>query len=410
MKILLLNQPLGNRGDESAHKAFVRKLVTTFPDINFRLIVTVSNRLNQISDFRVEASNMEYLNPTMLRGIDKVISFAYDCGLSILLNFHPSVRYIYNVIKDSDLVVCMPGGICMGGFQNWNHISMLMIAKMLHKPIAYYGRSIGPFPVTTAKNRKFKKYSFELLNYFNYISLRDKKSEEIAVKGSLKFISTVDTAFLDTPSAEIPMRIQNILGDYKYLVVVPNSLTWHYYYSKTSQNVIDNFYILLMKSILETYPEHKIVMLPQLHNFAVDDDKYYFTRLAEKIANTRIVVIDDMYGSDLQQAVISNADCVIGARYHSIVFAINQGVPFISLSYEHKMTGLLETLNVENRMIDISEIFGSDDYVYKAVARIMNLIPQAIKESSKSITWKKQAKNIAVNSFNEFEKFVKTLM
>ena len=64
--------------------------------------------------------------------------------------------------------------------------------------------------------------------------------------------------------------------------------------------------------------------------------------------------------SNFQQTLISNAKLVIGARYHSIVFAINNEVPFISLSYEHKMNGLLEILDAEKRSVDIYELKKAD--------------------------------------------------
>ena len=45
---------------------------------------------------------------------------------------------------------------------------------------------------------------------------------------------------------------------------------------------------------------------------------------------------------------------VTGFMFMSGYFAVNQGVPFISLSYEHKMAGLLESLGETDRMIDIT--------------------------------------------------------
>lgn len=33
-EILIINQPMGNRGDESAHRALVRSLNRTLPDVN----------------------------------------------------------------------------------------------------------------------------------------------------------------------------------------------------------------------------------------------------------------------------------------------------------------------------------------------------------------------------------------
>lgn len=71
-------------------------------------------------------------------------------------HLHPMIFNIMKLYKESDVVLCAPGGICMGGFQNWWHLFMLQLAKYIGKPLVYYGRSFGPFPVVTRSNRQFK--------------------------------------------------------------------------------------------------------------------------------------------------------------------------------------------------------------------------------------------------------------
>ena len=73
--------------------------------------------------------------------------------------------------------------------------------------------------------------------------------------------------------------------------------------------------------------------------------------------NKNIIVIDENQSSDIQQEIIKKSCLVIGARYHSVVFAINNEIPFVSLSYEHKMKGLLEVLDMTDRMVEIQDIF-----------------------------------------------------
>ena len=38
MNILIINQPPFNRGDESAHKGFIRTLLKRFPDANIKVM------------------------------------------------------------------------------------------------------------------------------------------------------------------------------------------------------------------------------------------------------------------------------------------------------------------------------------------------------------------------------------
>lgn len=406
MKIVVINQPMGNRGDESAHRAMMKKISDSFPEASIEM-VSFGYSPSVVADIKVSRPNVKYtiiepyLNGTMF------LQKAYKYSIIYLLYLNPSTRLLVNRIKSADIIVCAPGGICLGGFQNWRHLEQLLVAKYYKKPILYFGRSIGPFPLNTKENRFFYKKSKEVLSYMTYISLRDSESLRIAKELCVTAVKTVDTAFLDSPKAKIPVRIQNVIGDEEYMVFVPNKLTWHFRYSKIQQSTIDSFYIRIIEYILKIDKQIKIVFLPQLHTYSRSDDKYYFCELLEKIGNNRLLVIDDIYGSDIQQAIIANSKYVIGARYHSIVFSINNAVPFIALSYEHKMKGLLNNLGTENDervgLVDITNIFVDEKAVESTLLRIQNIIKQINNDRTECIKYQQRAKQISNNAFEEFK-------
>ncbi len=95
-------------------------------------------------------------------------------------------------------------------------------------------------------------------------------------------------------------------------------------------------------------------MLPQLCSLGSKGDYRYFQTLKQKCEDENIYIMPDTYSSDVQQTIISHAKMVVGARYHSVVFAINNEVPFVALSYEHKIQGLLEDLSLTDHMVDIT--------------------------------------------------------
>ena len=47
------------------------------------------------------------------------------------------IRKIKKIYQKADYIVCAPGGIDMGGFQNWVHIGLLNLAKRMNKKIIY---------------------------------------------------------------------------------------------------------------------------------------------------------------------------------------------------------------------------------------------------------------------------------
>lgn len=405
-QILIINQPFGNRGDESAHRAFVRTLNTNFPQSK----ITVLNLFDwndAEKEFIVEHPNNTYINFIFPHNLsaNSFAKVSLQLGIvKLVLFLHPILRRLIPYYKNADLVVCAPGGICMGGFQNWQHLYMLYLAKCFRKPLIYYSRSFGPFPEDTWLNRRFKNIAENMLHYFSFLSIRDQKTMELADRMNLMYTPSIDTAFLEQPCPLISTELRHILGN-KYIVFVPNSLTWHYGYKHLQQEVIDNFYLSIIDQLHTYYPTHKIIMLPQLCSIKNNGDYYYFEKLKNKSPFTNdIIVLSENYGSDIQQSIVRDSDFVIGARYHSIVFAINNNRPFIALSYEHKMEGLLSMLKLSNQQINIKDIFVNPDDIEVALQQCQKLLHNT-NPHNMNVT----ATEIANNCFKHLKEHIKKL-
>ena len=405
MNILVINQPPFNRGDESAHKGLVRTLLKRLPNANIRVLhsacTSESYRQYAVGDERV----------AYIGEINGVLKFQYFFNKDAYTNrarlwkFHPTYRWLERIYKWADVVICAPGGICMGGFQDWNHLFHLRLAQIFKRPLVYYGRSFGPFPMETERNREFKKISMNMLHYFSFLSIRDHKTELLADELGVPYVSSVDSAFLDSPKVEIPYELQRAIGDKPYMVFVPNYLLWHYAYKgRISHETVINFYCNVMDEIWRADPDINILMLPQLfcgREYALKDVEL-FRDLAKAKNDSRVVVAADCYSSDVQQTLIHEAKYVIGARYHSIVFALNQGVPCIALSYEHKISGLLETLGKSEWCVEFSKTLDSDANQKKCLAEIRRLIPTL----SPDLQAQQNAKQIAANCMDRFVEFL----
>ena len=70
MKIVIINQPLNNRGDESAHKALVRSICNSIPDCRIEVLFVQANK-DSIKQFNVNLSNVQYLNLRAFKGFGK---------------------------------------------------------------------------------------------------------------------------------------------------------------------------------------------------------------------------------------------------------------------------------------------------------------------------------------------------
>lgn len=402
MKIAVINQPLANRGDEAAHKAFIRAMSKAFPEYQIDVVFLCAEK-GLINSIKVEEENVSYINIPRVRSFVRFEQIGFLIDNFSFSYLHPSLKKFHNLLKEYDRVVCAPGGMCMGGFTNWDHIWQLDVARRLNKPILYWGRSIGPFTEGSFKKKIFKKYSIRLLKYFSYISLRDKVSVDIARQFGVNADEIVDSAFLEIPAAKIPESIQKDIGS-EYVVFVPNSLTWHPRYKEIPQKKIDEFHLRIIKLLETKFADKKIVMLPQTYKSVINDYEY-FLKLKEMSGNKNIIVIDENQSSDIQQEIIKKSFLVIGARYHSVVFAINNKIPFVSLSYEHKMKGLLEVLNITDRMVEIQDIFdGKSGEFEKALDKIELLVSGKLEKTSAI-----QAREIIWNCFDKLVEKIKNM-
>lgn len=367
-KLLIVNQPLNNRGDEAAHKALIRTLLREIANVEIRVLFVDCYSPDGMRQFTIKSPKVKYINITSFWWHSQIGPRALKNGLYFLWKFHPTTHDIKKQYKWADYVICAPGGICMGGFQDWNHLYFLQWAKFCHKPLIYFARSLGPFPTETSDNILFKKKSIEMLKYFSFLSIRDQKSEQILDNLNLKisYHSTTDTAFLETPNVDLPYELKLLIKGKKYIIFVPNLLLWHYAYkNKGSKEQLIDFYANIIKITLEIHSNYSILMLPQTFDNTNEDenDINFFREIANKVNNQRVMITADCYSSDIQQTLIKGAYFLIGARYHSIVFAINQGIPFIALNYEHKMEGLLNKLNINNCGISLKNIFKNADSI-----------------------------------------------
>lgn len=415
MKILVIEQPLNNRGDESAHRGLINKFIQEYPDVQIRVLF-YGRQDREINEFKVNSSQIEYVNihlgVTLKRYFSRVIKLIMMLNMPHLLYLLPKIRIMLRFYRDADYILCAPGGMNLGGFQDWIHQAFLNLAMYEHKEIIYYGRSIGPFSETTYLNRLFKKNSERLLKYFGYVSLRDAKSQSIAKKLRIKYTPTIDSAFLVETKTNIPRFFVEEINEDPYIIFVPNSLAWHKNFKFYTFEEIKTFWITLLNKLTESYPKYKIVMLPQTIGYSklLPDGYIYFNEIKNQSKfPDRVFVLDEKYGSDIQQAIISNASFLIGARYHSIIFSINQAVPFISLSYEHKMNGVVEILNKKDCEFDLVENFTS-----RPMSAILqsDLIERIIKKTQtlKSIKdTQRIAHDIAKNGFEELKTFINAM-
>lgn len=357
-KILLVNQHSSNHGDEAAARALTRQLVGK--DVDFSILYNASGQMFQL-DLPLDFEHVRNTSP--ISSLEKAQIMA---SLHVPINalhrlFTGDVLAEYEMIRNADMVISMPGGANLGLYEDWRYMWRLMMAQRLGKKTAIYSTSIGPF-----RDNVFKKMAMQVLKSADWVSLRDAASIRYGREGGVGFEESIDTAFLVQNFSDSTWLGKN-LDDFgvsfapdSYCVFVLNNLkSGHKSFRNVPNEHLEALYLALLNKALAS--GMNVVMLPQL--FGNGNDRDYFDEMAARSDDpSRIFVAAEDILADHQQLIISNARFVVGARYHSVIFSINMSTPFLCLSYENKMRYTLELLKRSDMGIDMTELSQGASY------------------------------------------------
>ena len=388
-KIALINQPIGNRGDQAAHRALL-SLLQEHPSLETTVLSLCAPQA--IRQFAGAAPGVRYVTIPRFRKQKKLVRRAMylPAFARKFLTWTPEVRQYNTVLRESDYVLCAPGGICMGAYRNWQHVWELANALALGKRTGIFGRSIGPFDGNRRADVVFRRRSVEILRRVDFLSLRDSFSQQIARELGVPYVPTLDTVYACQPEAELPEELR-FLRNRQYVVLVPNQLSaWHPFFQDLPPERFEQLYLSILREILAL--GLNVVMVP--HLFDPQSDRPYFVRLAKGFEQTQVTVLPATYDSDVQQQVVRASRLVIGARAHAIVFAINNARPFLCLSYEHKMLYMLKDLGLEEYALLLKDLLTQDT----GVEQVKEQMKTILREEGRIAPKIEQARQTAADS------------
>lgn len=88
-----------------------------------------------------------------------------------------------------------------------------------------------------------------------------------------------------------------------------------------------------------------------------EDDRVVSRQLKEHATQPeRVFLMDESISPDLLQAMYAEMDYFIGTRMHSVILALNAGIPALAIGYLHKTQSVLGDLGMQSYALDISSI------------------------------------------------------
>lgn len=356
MNFFIIHSHNANRGDEAAVKAMVDELLIKYPDaditisnIGFTPYPNMPKQVEQICRFPKYGSKIAKLE------------FFIAWATKGLISFTKEGRKFIKKLKKTDLVLHAPGGPSIGDIYYSSekmYLWRLKFVKRLGIPYMFYAPSMGPF--INPERCKMRK---EVLLGAEKVILRDPISVKYVNEflPELKVEQALDSALQhdidikenEKKYKEYPELVEFLEKFDKCIGITVTDLLWHPKHHSTGvDKVICEEFKKFIKN--KTDEGYGIVFVPQLYGTHNDTD--FMNNFAIEGKTFMIDAFSDEHDTYFQQYVIGKLYAVVGMRYHSNIFSAKMGTPFVSVSYEQKMQGFMESVELDKYCLNVYDL------------------------------------------------------
>lgn len=257
------------------------------------------------------------------------------------------------------------------------YLGLIFLAKIFNLKTIFFAQGVGPL------NSKFNRLlTKKILKNIDYISVRDKDSmqllNEIGINKNVVNL-TEDPVYglYNKENEEINIKTKDIN---KIGISIRN---WN------DNNYINH--IALFLNDLNKENNFNIEILP----FHKGEDIKISNKLKSKL-NMNATVIDYTDDFDKINELYKNFDLFIGVRFHSLVFAAVNSVPFIGISYDPKVTTLIkdfgyqdlittETVTKDLLTKEFNKITDDFDFIKESINQTVQIKSNNIKNTVNKI-------------------------
>lgn len=271
------------------------------------------------------------------------------------------LKNIIEAIKVVDFVIVGGGSLLQDTTSShslWYYLGLILLSRMFGKKVFLAYQGIGPI------NKKYNVSLTQLvLNAFDKIWVRDEMSisylREIGVvKPEIALCS--DAVFmLQAPSKE---RIRILLSkagiklddERKLIGIAPR---------KWGSEDKSGTFARIADEIIEKFNAR--VVFFSLHK---NVDITYINEICSRMTN-RAYIISDQYLPSEIMGMMGEMDLNIGVRLHSLIFSAKMAKPMLGISYDPKVDGFLEMLDMSPVCsysdLNKKDIIDSMDWIFK---------------------------------------------
>lgn len=274
---------------------------------------------------------------------------------------------LFAAYRAADLVAAVPGNqFFSSGRRGWPLLAIALavdLAAVFHKPVYILPQSVGPFRYGWEYRLLRRCYARARI-----VFLRDLQSIEVAKTAGLpaqRVRFAPDPAFA-LPAAPREQALE-LLQSYGYaqnspaigvtvIAAMPGYL---------DQRQIDFYYTAVanaLSAMIQRHACHVFFFYQVIGPSPQEDDRIATALVVQKMRAVApsVHVIEQVLDPALLKACYGWMELFLASRLHSGIFAMAAGVPCVCIGYLHKTRGVLEALNLQDHVIDLKDLPGTD--------------------------------------------------
>lgn len=362
MKILIINQYAGNKGDRAVLFSLCNLLKTNRNDVDIKVSTSEpslwknyyyysSNNIEFIPsawDYE-NISKKKFITQRYFRWLSKIKKYTYTIIRENYLSFNfPISKFFANpffrkAVKESDIIIST-GGHHFTTILSRDLVSSLpfdlCIARSLKRNIFLFSQSFGPFEFHNNRNKRFIR---KLLNNCSTLGIRE------------------HTSFLSLNKLEVRKKHRTLIPE---TVISLNRLFPKYILpSKRAKKVGLSIYSTKKRDERErqhylnciiqlcdhlSFLGYETVFFPMELKGTKPDDRNMLTEIT-----ARVIDIDkcEIFDKDLETVEhlkeVAKCQFFIGHKTHSVIFALTSGTPLLAIEYHPKTKEFMKQYEVE---------------------------------------------------------------
>ena len=272
-----------------------------------------------------------------------------------------AMRRVCVQYAEADLVVGVGGGYLRG----WRTVASvvnvvlltqpLRISAVLGKKTVLFSQSFGPFGwrIEELIVRRALRRGVDL------VLVREDKSMALLkrIGADSRAIRSVDAGFLLAERDQVDLRRLVGLGDGKPVV----GFTVRKWLRADGQDAYESA-VAELADFVATECGMSVVFIPQVTSESHgDDDRVASVDVRARMVHPELAqVVTEQFDHHQIKSVYAGLDYLVGTRFHSVIFALTAGVPALAIEYEHKTSGILKDLALEQWSVPIDAVTGED--------------------------------------------------